>query len=109
MAHPDRDQRRARRANRPQPALAGGPPSAPPRRPTSVGGERSEPGRESEGFGPANFVRESYGELKKVEWPRQQQLIQGTVVVLVACIVVGAYLYLNDKVWQYVVHHVLLR
>jgi preprotein translocase subunit SecE len=108
MAQPDREQRRNRRARRPQPALAGGPAAAPQRRSAPAGAER-EPARESQGFGPANFVRESAGELNKVEWPGQQQLIQGTLVVLIACIVVGAYLYLNDKVWQYVVHHVLLR
>ena len=49
------------------------------------------------------FIRESVAELKKVEWPGQNQVIQGTVVVLVACIIVGAYLYLNDQVWQHVV------
>jgi preprotein translocase subunit SecE len=55
-----------------------------------------------------NFVQESWAELKKVEWPSQNQVIQGTVVVLVACIIVGAYLWLNDQVWKYVVEKVLL-
>jgi preprotein translocase subunit SecE len=36
-------------------------------------------------------------------------VVSGTFVVLVACVIVGAYLYLNDTVWQYVVQHVLLR
>ena len=36
-----------------------------------------------------NFVQESWAELKKVEWPNQNQVIQGTVVVLIACMVVG--------------------
>jgi hypothetical protein len=36
-------------------------------------------------------------------------VISGTVVVIVACLIVGAYLFLNDKVWQYLVQHVLLR
>jgi ABC-type uncharacterized transport system permease subunit len=34
-------------------------------------------------------------------------VIQGTVVVLIACIVVGAYLYLNDVVWKHVVSRIL--
>jgi len=55
-----------------------------------------------------NFVQESWAELKKVEWPNQNQVIQGTVVVLIACIVVGAYLYVNDQVWKEVVQRVLL-
>ena len=61
------------------------------------------------GRGVKNFVGESWAELKKVEWPRQNQLIQGVVVVLVACIVVGVYLYANDLVWKRFVQNVLLR
>jgi preprotein translocase subunit SecE len=56
----------------------------------------------------SNFFAESWAELKKVEWPGQNQVIQGTVVVLIACLVVGIYLYLNDKVWQQVVSKVFL-
>jgi preprotein translocase SecE subunit len=55
----------------------------------------------------SNFIVESWAELKKVEWPGQNQVIQGTVVVLIACIVVGAYLYLNDVVWKHVVSRIL--
>jgi preprotein translocase subunit SecE len=56
----------------------------------------------------SNFFAESWAELKKVEWPTQNQVVQGTIVVLVACIVVGAYLYINDAVWKHVVSKVLL-
>ena len=56
----------------------------------------------------SNFIRDSWAELKKVEWPGQNQVIQGTVVVLVACLVVGAYLYVNDIVWKHVVSKVFL-
>jgi preprotein translocase subunit SecE len=55
------------------------------------------------------FLNESLAELKKVEWPGQSQVVQGTVVVLVACVIVGAYLWLNDQVWKNFVSHVLLR
>ena len=54
-----------------------------------------------------SFVSESWAELKKVEWPGQAQVIQATVVVLIACIVVGAYLYLNDLVWKPVVQKLI--
>ena len=57
----------------------------------------------------SNFIAESWAELKKVEWPGQNQVIQGTVVVLVACIIVGAYLWLNDQLWKEVVQKVLLK
>ena len=58
--------------------------------------------------GSVGFVGESIAELKKVEWPGQNQVIQGTVVVLIACLIVGTYLWVNDQVWQEVVKKVLL-
>ena len=56
----------------------------------------------------SNFIAESWAELKKVEWPGQNQVIQGTVVVLIACLVVGTFLYVNDQVWKHVVSKILL-
>ena len=55
----------------------------------------------------SNFLAESWAELKKVEWPGQSQVIQATVVVLIACIVVGVYLYLNDTLWKPVVQKII--
>ena len=54
-----------------------------------------------------SFVAESWAELKKVEWPGQTQVIQATVVVLIACIVVGIYLYVNDLIWKPVVQKII--
>jgi preprotein translocase SecE subunit len=115
MARQTRQQRRARRAQS-QPALAGGPPVRPPARPTANGDEepRRSQGAPSEerrapGSGPVHFVQEAWAELKKVEWPSQHALVSGTAVVLVACLIVGFYLWLNDELWKYVVQHVLLR
>jgi preprotein translocase SecE subunit len=112
MARPSRQQRRERRAQQPALAGAGAPPNQ-PSRPTARGeGEperRPRQSTETHGGGPFNFFRESYGELRKVEWPDQKAVISGTVVVVAACIIVGAFLYLNDQLWQYVVQHVLLR
>jgi len=55
------------------------------------------------------FAQESWAELQKVEWPSQNQVVQGTVVVLVACIIVGIYLYANDQLWKEVVQKVLIK
>jgi preprotein translocase SecE subunit len=55
-----------------------------------------------------NFIFESWAELKKVEWPNQNQVTQGTVVVLVACAIAGVYLWLNDQVWKPVVERLIL-
>jgi len=71
-------------------------------RPGGSGGSHVEERRRS------NFISESIAELKKVEWPGQNQVIQGTVVVLIACAVVGVYLYLNDIVWKHVVEKIFL-
>ena len=73
----------------------------------SRGASRRRPPERRRG-GLLGFVGESIAELKKVEWPGQNQVIQGTVVVLIACLIVGTYLWLNDQVWQEVVNKVLL-
>jgi len=108
VARQTRAQRRARREAQAQTQQGGVTKRAQARRaqirpgaqPTKsqAGGQRRE--RKS-------FVSESWAELKKVEWPGQAQVIQATVVVLIACIVVGVYLYANDLVWQRVVQRIL--
>jgi preprotein translocase SecE subunit len=116
MARQSRQQRRARRAQA-QPALAGGPPAPPRAAVRPAAGGDAEPSRRQQhtrerrvpGSGTAHFIQEAVGELRKVEWPTQKAVISGTAVVLIACTIVGVYLWLNDRLWQYVVHHVLLR
>ena len=114
MASGTRAQRRARREARRE-EQAGVPPR-PPARPTANGGGGGgggggQPERRPETHGGPRafrFVRESWGELQKVEWPTQNQLVQGTVVVLVACIIVGLYLWLCDEAFRRLVQHVFL-
>ena len=62
----------------------------------------------SDGTRAGNFVRESIGELRKVEWPTQNHLIQGTVVVIVACVVMGTFLYFADLIFNKLVSKLLL-
>jgi len=54
------------------------------------------------------FVRESYGELKKVDWPSRRQTFQGVVVVLIAVAIVGAYLWGLDQIIRPLVDRVFL-
>jgi preprotein translocase subunit SecE len=54
------------------------------------------------------FSAESWGELKKVEWPGRRQLLSATVVVIIAVAVVGAYLYAADAAFSRLVRDVLL-
>ena len=115
MARQTRSERRARRAaqaesrasldrapqqRQPQPARA--PADAP--KPDSDGQRAAAPGRRR-----FVFVSESWAELKEVDWPGPQQLIQGTAVVLIACLVTGVYLFAADEVFRRLVQHVLLR
>ena len=61
------------------------------------------------GGGFRRFVGESIAELKKVEWPSQSQVLQGTIVVIIACVIVGAYLYAADQLFKPLVRDLLLR
>ena len=54
------------------------------------------------------FVKESWAELQKVDWPGRGQVVQGTIVVLIACIIVGAYLYGADQALRPLVRNLLL-
>ena len=72
--------------------------------PKTQTGSRNVPGR---GF--RRFVGESWAELKKVEWPSQSQVIQGTIVVIVACAIVGAFLWGVDLVFKAFVRDILLK
>jgi preprotein translocase SecE subunit len=99
MARETRRQRRdARRASgeqpQPQPVLAGTP--------------ATDAALEPAGARRGGFIRESWAELKKVDWPTRNQTVQGTIVVIIACAVVGAYLWGLDKVIQPFVRDVLL-
>ena len=77
-------------------------PSAQPQK--SQTGARRVPGS---GF--RRFVSESWAELKKVEWPTQNQVIQGTIVVIIACGIVGAYLWVADLIFKPFVRDILLQ
>ena len=113
MARQTRSERRARRAaqedsqavaQRPRPRQQQQQQQMrPTAEPAPVDGGRRLPGS---GF--RNFVIESWGELKKVDWPGRPQLIQGTAVVLIACLITGVYLFLADQVFKRFVQHVLL-
>ncbi len=76
-------------------------PSAQPQK--SQTGSRRVPGS---GF--RRFVSESWAELKKVEWPTQSQVVQGTIVVIIACAIVGAYLWIADLIFKPFVRDILL-
>jgi preprotein translocase SecE subunit len=53
------------------------------------------------------FVRESAAELRKVDWPSRRQTFQGVVVVIIACAIVGAYLYGLDQIFRPLVDRII--
>jgi preprotein translocase subunit SecE len=107
VARETRSQRRARREAQTQ---SGAAPRARQRqaqvRPSQTP-VKSQAGAQRRERGGRSFVAESWAELKKVDWPGQAQVIQATVVVLIACIVVGVYLYANDALWKPVVQRII--
>jgi preprotein translocase SecE subunit len=121
VARQTRAQRRARRQQATQePALAGAgggggakPPVAltpePPAKPERSPREDSDR-RRGGIFGTfGRFVVESYGELRKTEWPSQNHVIQGTIVVLIACVIMGTFIWVADIVSKHLVQDLLLR
>ena len=114
MARQTRSERRARRAAQAESraSVDRAPQQRAPQQPARAPAEAQPP---SDGQRAAAqprkrfvFVSESWAELKKVDWPGQQQLIQGTAVVLIACFVTGLYLFAADELFRRLVQHVLL-
>ena len=103
-----RDQRKSSGAPKPPAQLAGAGASnsqaqvRPSMEPASAQTGRREPRRRG------RFVRESWAELQKVEWPSRSQVVQGTIVVIIACVIVGTFLYTCDQVFRPFVRNVLL-
>ncbi|HIZ83159.1 MAG TPA: preprotein translocase subunit SecE [Firmicutes bacterium] len=44
----------------------------------------------------AQFFREYKSEIKKVVWPGPKSVVKNTVIVLVMCLIVGAFIWLLD-------------
>jgi preprotein translocase SecE subunit len=108
LAKQTRAQRRARRAE--QERQGNGAEARPVQR--QMQPAKAEPAVESDrrlpGSGFRRFVAESIAELKKVEWPSQPQLIQGVTVVIIACVIVGTFLWVSDLAFKRLVQNVFL-
>jgi preprotein translocase SecE subunit len=109
VARQTRSERRARRAAQAESraAVERAPQRQPQLRPAAAEPAKTD-GRHVPGEGGKRFISESWAELKKVDWPGQQQIIQGTAVVLIACLITGVYLFAADQLFKRFVQHVLL-
>jgi preprotein translocase subunit SecE len=68
---------------------------------SSAGGVRKAQ-QQKQGFaaGPRRFVRDVQGEIKRISWPNAEQLRQSTAVVLIIVLVLTAYVYVWDILFQ---------
>ncbi len=105
MARETRRQRRAARAAAGDGAATGRRSRAQQVRP-SAQPVKQQTGRKAE-HQRGQFVRESAAELRKVDWPSRRQTFQGVVVVIIACVIVGAYLYGLDQVFRPLVDRII--
>src|SRR4051812_8035481 len=83
-------------------AIAEAPAAAPARREAAAAA-----GPRPEGNRLANFLRASWAELQRVQWPDRRQVAQATAVVLGFVAIAGAYLGLADAVAQRIVDFIL--
>ena len=54
-----------------------------------------------------DFLRASWAELKRVQWPDRRQVGQGTAVTIGFVIVAGAYLGVLDAIWNPLIQAIL--
>jgi preprotein translocase subunit SecE len=52
------------------------------------------------------FLREVRAEIKKVTWPSRNEVYSTTIVVIIATIFFGFYLYFMDLIFSYVVNQI---
>jgi preprotein translocase subunit SecE len=77
-------------------------------RPAAQAAKSQTGARRMPGGGTRRFIGEAAAELRKVEWPNRNQVIQGTIVVIIACAIVGAYLFVADRAFEPFVKEILL-
>jgi len=88
-------------------------PPAPPEPPTGSGNGDSHdhggaPAHRKNIFGrAADFLRASWAELRRVQWPDRRQVGQGTAVTLGFVVVAGVYLGALDAVWNPLIQWIL--
>jgi preprotein translocase subunit SecE len=86
-------------------AVGAAPPAATP--PARTEAARTPSGPRPGGNRVTNFLRASWAELQRVQWPDRRQVAQATAVVLGFVAIAGAYLGLADAVAQRIVDFIL--
>jgi len=53
-----------------------------------------------------SFLREVRAELRKVTWPSRNEVYSTTIVVIIATVFFGFYLYFMDLIFSWVLDHI---
>ena len=69
---------------------------APPRKPPPGAGRTSSDDGKEGRTGPRQFLKEVRGELRKVAWPTRAEVVNYSIIVLVAVLVMMAFIALVD-------------
>ena len=56
---------------------------------------------------PALFVRQVKQEASKITWPSRAETMQGTIAVLVICVILAAFLFVVDSVFAGIIHKII--
>ena len=54
-----------------------------------------------------NFFSDVVKEMNKVTWPKKEELRESTIIVLVSCLIIGAFVYLVDMIVSGVLQQIL--
>ena len=52
-----------------------------------------------------NFLRSTKAELKKVTWPSRSEVTSTTIVVIIATVFFGFYLFFMDVIFSWLISH----
>lgn len=55
-----------------------------------------------------NYLKESYGELRKVNWPTKNETVNLTIVVIIFSLAVAVFLGLLDILFSYILGLLIL-
>ncbi len=56
---------------------------------------------------PALFVRQVKQEVSKITWPSRAETMQGTIAVIVICLILAAFLFAVDSVFANVIRWII--
>ena len=77
------------------------------RRSPSAAGHRKEAPAERQRGGVVGFIASCWAELKRVQWPDRETLIQASAITLIFIAIMAAYLGVLDAIFNWLVQRIL--